>query len=99
MQHKNYIWIKFRDDFNVEELSATTISELFAKYGDFHVLKDTKKSCILNFYTIDSDILKKNNTQGMLEHLRDKKVMDELKIEVVCPYNEAPKFVAHDHLE
>lgn len=35
----------------------------------------------------------------MLEYLSDKKVMDEMKIEVVCPYDKAPKFEAHDHLE
>lgn len=40
-QHANYIWIKFQEDFDAKELSASTISELFAKFGDFHVLKDT----------------------------------------------------------
>ena len=80
-------------------MSASTMIEMFSKYGDFHLYKDTLQSCIINFYHIDKDALEDNTPQGFIKMLSGKKAMEEFKIETVCPYDQAPKFVAHDRLE
>jgi len=36
------IWIKFNDEYQVDELSAETIASMFSAFGDFHVFKDSK---------------------------------------------------------
>jgi len=98
-RHKDIAWIKFREDFDVSEMSASTIAQLFSKFGDFHVFKDTRRSCILNFHQIDKDALKDNTVKGFIELMNEEVQMQEFKVECCCAYSEAPRFVAHDLLE
>lgn len=39
-KHVSLVWIRFIDSFDISELSASTLAQLFADYGDFQLLKD-----------------------------------------------------------
>ena len=54
-RHANLVWIRFIDSFDIGELSASTLAQLFTDYGDFQLLKDAPQSCILNFSKFDKD--------------------------------------------
>jgi hypothetical protein len=72
---------------------------MFSNFGDFHVYKDTKKSCILNFYYFDKTYVEEKSPQAFIEQMSTPENMDKYKIETICSYDKAPKFVAHNHLE
>jgi hypothetical protein len=41
-KHTEIVWVLFRDDFEVADLSAETMAHMFSNFGDFHAYKDTK---------------------------------------------------------
>ena len=96
-KQKEVIWLKFREDYPTAEMSAETLSTFFSKFGDFNVFKDSKKSVILQFYYIDKTFIEHKSIQGIIEHLTTHK--NEFHISEVCTYDQARKFVAHNHLE
>ena len=49
------VWIKFKDSFDTSEVSAETIAQLFADFGDFQIQKDAAQSCIINFFQLERD--------------------------------------------
>ena len=69
---KNLVWVKFWDDFDASDISADTIAQFFSKFGDFHVYRDTKQSCILNFYYLDKSYIINNSINKLVEMLNGK---------------------------
>lgn len=98
-KQKDLIWIKFKETFNVDDLSAETIAQMFSNFGDYQVYKDTQKSCIINFFYYDVKVVGSKSIQGLLELLKKPESMDKYYIDQVCTYDQAPKFVAHNHFE
>lgn len=91
------VWIKFKDDYEAEKLSAETIASLFSKFGDFYIFKNTKKTCLLQFYFYDKDYVLEKSPKGFIEFISKNK--DEYHIAEIMQYDQAPKFVAHNHIE
>jgi len=56
-REKDIVWIRFKDEMEAEDLSADAIAQMFADIGDYQVYKDTKNSCIINFFYIDKDVI------------------------------------------
>jgi hypothetical protein len=60
-KHPEIIWMEFKEELEADDLSAETISHMFSNFGDFHVFKDTSKSCILNFYYFDKNFVEEKS--------------------------------------
>lgn len=76
-KHSDIVWLKFRDDFDADDLSAETISHMFSQFGDFHVVKDTKKSCILNFYYFDKTYVSEKSPEAFIKQMSAADNMDK----------------------
>jgi hypothetical protein len=66
-KHTDVVWIKFLDDFDCDDLSAETLSAMFSCFGDFHLFKDTRRSCILNFYYYEKTQIEDKSAEGFIE--------------------------------
>ena len=51
-QNKDVLHVQFQEG-KCSDLTAQNIAYMFSDFGDFHVVKDTKDSAILNFYYMD----------------------------------------------
>jgi len=98
-KHADVVWIQFKDSFDADDISAETLASLFSQCGDFHVFKDSLKSCIVNFYYIDRNYINCKTPQGFIELMRKPENLEKYHIKQICQFDEAPKFVAHNHLE
>ena len=93
------IKITFKDSFNVEEVSAETIAQMFSQFGDFHVYKDTRKSILLCFYYIHGQSLPEASPKGFIEMMRKPELREQYHVEDCSALDEAKKFVAFNHFE
>lgn len=96
-KQEDVIWIRFEDEYQVDDLSAETISSMFSEFGDFYIFKNTRKTVLLQFYYFDKDAIPDKTVAAFIQLLESEK--KQYKIAEVKPYNEAPKFVAHNHVE
>ena len=80
-RHKDVVWILFRDDYEVDDLAAETISDIFSKFGDFHVYKDTRKSVILNFYYFDKTHVEEKSPSAFIKLMSTPENKDQYKIQ------------------
>jgi hypothetical protein len=53
---------------------------------------------IINFYYIDKDMIPSKSPEGFINFLKEPENLKKFKIEEVCTYDQAQKFVARDHL-
>ena len=97
-KHAELVWLKFSDTFNISELSAATLAEMFKDFGDFQLLKDAPQSCILNFSKFDKGACDPHSASpaGFVTLMGQQ--LEKFHLQTVCSYEKAPKFVAHDHL-
>ena len=97
-RHASLIWLRFSDKLNIAELSAEAVAMLFNDLGDFQVQKDMPQSVILNFFHINKASLQPHeaSAEGIMAFISERK--DQFNVAEVCSYDQAPKFVAHDHL-
>ena len=97
LRQEEVIWMKFKDEYQVAELSAETIASIFSAFGDFYVFKDSKQSIILHFYYFDGTYLEDKSTQGFINKMNAE--MNKYHLAHISTLSKAPKFVAHNHLE
>ena len=98
-KHQDIIWIKFNDEFDCDDLSAETLSTMFSSFGDFHLFKDTRKSCILNFYYYEKTQVEERSSAGFIKLISQPQNMEKFHVQMICPYDQSQKFVAHNRLE
>ena len=97
-RHSQLIWLLFSDKLNVNDLSAEAVAMLFNDLGDFQVQKDMSQSVILNFFHMNKAALHPHEASaaGIMAYITERKA--HFNVQEVCSYDQAPKFVAHDHL-
>lgn len=96
-KQEDVVWIRFQDDYEVDDLSAETIASMFSEFGDFYIVKNTRKSVLLQFYYFDKDAISEKSVAAFIQLIESNK--DKYKVAEVKAFNEAPKFVAHNHVE
>lgn len=51
----------------------------------------------MQFYYFDANYIETKDLQGFVSHVEANKA--HYKVQKICRYSEAPKFVAHNHME
>jgi len=98
-KQKEVVWLKFEDSYDVSSLSAETIASMFSEFGDFHVFKDTKQSVLMHFYYLDKNYIECKSTEGFIAYMSKPESKAKYHVSNVSTLFNAPKFVAHNHLE
>lgn len=83
-EHVKVVWIKFKDEFECDDLSAELLSAMFSSFGDFHLHKDTKKSCIINFYYFEEFFVPDKSPQGFIEVMKKEENLEKYHILEIC---------------
>jgi hypothetical protein len=97
-RNQDIVHLQFEEG-KCSNLTAQNLAYIFSDFGDFHVVKATKDSAILNFHYMDQQVIGGRTIQSFIAFISQPPNMEKYHIKSVCPYSEAPRFKAHNRIE
>jgi len=88
-------WILFETNQSQTFLGchqAERIARSLTEFGDYNIMRDSKNSCFIEFYSYDKDVVKEGNIESFIEVIKERK--EEFGIVEVRDYAHAKKFKA-----
>jgi hypothetical protein len=73
------------------------LAQLFTRYGDFNVFKDSKSSFYIEIFYLEPTVIKSQSINEFIEVVNQQK--EELGIITIVPYKDAVKFKAHNRID
>jgi hypothetical protein len=92
---KNVAWILFESAVGENFVGchhAERIARVFTEFGDYNVMRDSKDSCFIEFYSYDKDAVKGQSIDDFIEVMTERK--EEFGVKEVRSYDTARKFKA-----